>query len=182
MVEALPLTLCALAQTLLRVWDAILCGGKKYLFKVTLAMFKYHEDAILATANYDDLLSFLATMPQITFDVDLLMRLAVTEFKNAAKLLKLRVQYSKALDDTHGTHNRRQSMLRQTFFDISQLEMFLQHRRRTAAATKGTVDREQFNALFTAVGRSLENELEPLFGLFNNDKSGQVSFQRMMRY
>jgi len=88
-------------ETLLRVWDAIFVGGKKYMFKATLAVFKYHETTLLKLTDFNEFLAYLKTMSYVTWDADNLMRLAITEFGSMTKILKLRVKLAREMEETN---------------------------------------------------------------------------------
>ena len=59
---------------MLRIWDTFLYEGSKVLFRFAIAIFKYNEEAILATENSIGIFNKLRTMCQDATDVNRLVQ------------------------------------------------------------------------------------------------------------
>ncbi|KAL4457817.1 hypothetical protein ABPG75_012682 [Micractinium tetrahymenae] len=64
------------AETVARVWDALLNEGPKVLFRVALALLKLHEPLLLAQDNEGELLRATRRLAAKAFDRDALMKVA----------------------------------------------------------------------------------------------------------
>ncbi|KAL4443069.1 hypothetical protein ABPG77_008560 [Micractinium sp. CCAP 211/92] len=64
------------AETVARVWDALLNEGPKVLFRVALALLKLHEPLLLAQDNEGELLRATRRLAAEAFDRDALMKVA----------------------------------------------------------------------------------------------------------
>ena len=69
-IDVLPL------QTTLRVWDAFFNEGAKVLFRVALALFAQHQEAILAITDAAELFDFIRKMPATVRNADALLHSA----------------------------------------------------------------------------------------------------------
>lgn len=59
---------------MLRIWDTFLYEGSKVLFRFAIAIFKYNEEAILATENSIGIFNKLRTMCQDATNVTRLVQ------------------------------------------------------------------------------------------------------------
>ena len=59
---------------MLRIWDTFLYEGSKVLFRFAIAIFKYNEEAILATENSIGIFNKLRTMCQDATEVNRLVQ------------------------------------------------------------------------------------------------------------
>lgn len=59
---------------MLRIWDTFLYEGSKVMFRFAIAIFKYNEEAILATENSIGIFNKLRTMCQDATDVNRLVQ------------------------------------------------------------------------------------------------------------
>ena len=67
-------------QTMLRIWDTFLYEGSKVLFRFAIAIFKFNEEALLATENSIGIFNKLRTMCQDATDVNRLVQVREMQF------------------------------------------------------------------------------------------------------
>lgn len=63
-------------ETLLRVWDSLLCEGSKVMFRIAFSLFKLHQQAILNIADPFELAAFIRHLPKRQLDAIQLMDVA----------------------------------------------------------------------------------------------------------
>ena len=70
------------SQTMLRIWDTFLYEGSKVLFRFAIAIFKFNEEALLATENSIGIFNKLRTMCQDATDVNRLVQVCSRRVRN----------------------------------------------------------------------------------------------------
>lgn len=74
---------------MLRIWDTFLYEGSKVLFRFAIAIFKYNEEAILATENSIGIFNKLRTMCQDATDVNRLVQVSIISLSEVCIKLSL---------------------------------------------------------------------------------------------
>ncbi len=79
-------------ECVLRAWDCLFLEGSKILFRVVIAAFRLHSQAILAIDDIGSLMGYLRTMLRRTPDPDLLLEAAFNQIGSLpmSKIMKLR--------------------------------------------------------------------------------------------
>ena len=65
------------SQTMLRIWDTFLYEGSKVLFRFAVAIFRYNEEALMASESSIGVFNRLRTMCQDATDIDKLVQVSV---------------------------------------------------------------------------------------------------------
>jgi len=63
-----------IVQTLLRVWDCFLVEGPKVLFRVSMAILKLHQEALISQPDTPSVMRYLKSCTNLLFDADGLLK------------------------------------------------------------------------------------------------------------